>query len=72
VVERELGKVLVVVGLVTVVAGLALFFGGRIGLGRLPGDISVSRGNFRFYAPLGTCFVLSIIATAVWRLLGSR
>lgn len=70
--DRDLGKVLVAVGAVTLLLGLVFQVGGRLGLGRLPGDISISRGNFRFYAPLGTCLLLSILATLLWRLFGSR
>lgn len=70
--ERELGKVLVAAGAVTLVVGLAFLVGGRLGLGRLPGDVSITRGNFRFYAPLGTCLLLSLLATLLWRLFGSR
>lgn len=39
-----------------VLVGLVFWLGGRLGLGRLPGDISVSRGNFRFYAPSARAF----------------
>ena len=34
-------------------------------LGRLPGDISVEGKNFRFYAPLATCIVLSVLLTGI-------
>jgi hypothetical protein len=63
---NELGKLLVVVGLVLVVAGVLLWSGlGRGWLGRLPGDIHYSRGNFTFYFPLMTCVVVSLILTLV-------
>lgn len=39
----------------------------RIGLGRLPGDIVIGRGNFRFYFPVATSLLISAILTlAVW------
>lgn len=63
--ERELGRFLLVLGVVLALLGLLLWFGGRVGLGRLPGDISIQRGNFRFYAPLGTSLLLSIILSVV-------
>jgi Protein of unknown function (DUF2905) len=69
IVERELGRFLVVFGVLLALVGVALFFGSRIGLGRLPGDISVTRGNFRFYAPLGTSLLLSILLSVVLSLL---
>ena len=70
--ERELGRMLVIGGLIIAVVGVAILAGGRFGLGRLPGDISIRRGNFRFYAPLGTCLLLSVIATLLIRLFSSR
>ncbi len=47
----SLGRVLVVVGLVVVALGLLLVVGGGLGLGKLPGDIAIRRGNTRIYFP---------------------
>ncbi len=61
-----LGKVLVVSGLVLVVLGLVVWFGGRVlPLGRLPGDIVVERPGLTFYFPLGTSLLLSAVLSAV-------
>jgi uncharacterized protein YybS (DUF2232 family) len=66
----ELGKVLVVLGLVFVAVGLLLLSGfGRGWLGRLPGDIHYTRGNFTFYFPIVTCLLLSAILTLLFWLL---
>jgi hypothetical protein len=65
----DLGKPLVVVGLVLVIIGALLWSGlGRGWLGRLPGDIHYSRGNFTFYFPIVTCVLLSILLTIIFRL----
>ncbi len=57
-----MGKWLVAMGLVLVVAGLALWGLGGLGwAGRLPGNIYIRRGNFTFYFPLATCILLSAI-----------
>ena len=65
----ELGRVVLVVGVVLVVAGLVLMIGGKVPwLGRLPGDITIQRGNSRFYFPLVTCLLLSLLVTLVLRL----
>lgn len=57
-----LGKWLVAMGLVLVVAGLAIWGLGSLGwVGRLPGDIYIRRGNATFYFPLVTCILLSVI-----------
>lgn len=65
----ELGKMLVIVGLLLAAAGALLWSGfGKGWLGRLPGDIHYSRGNFNFYFPIVTCVLLSIILTVLLRL----
>ncbi len=59
---REIGRALLIFGVVAVVAGAFLFFGGRLPLrlGRLPGDV-VHRGEHTtFYFPIVTCLVLSV------------
>ena len=64
----EFGKIFVVLGAVLVVVGGLLWFGGRVGLGRLPGDIYVNKGNFTFAFPIVTCIIVSIILTLIFRL----
>ena len=60
----ELGKLLFVTGLVVATIGLLLWSGvGRSWLGRLPGDIQYSKGNFTFFFPLMTCLALSLLLT---------
>jgi len=59
--NRELGRVLIVLGGVLLVAGIALLAVGRLGIGRLPGDLVYKRGNFALYVPLMTSILLSII-----------
>ena len=62
----DVGKLLLVAAGALAVVGLVLLYGARIPfLGRLPGDISVSRGNFRFYFPIVTSLVLSVLATII-------
>lgn len=56
------GKTLIAFGLLLVLIGLLLTFGGKFPwLGKLPGDIRIERGNFSFYFPLGTSVLLSLI-----------
>lgn len=59
--NREIGRLLIVLGAVLLLAGVALTFSSRIGLGRLPGDFVYRRGNFSFYLPLMTSILLSIV-----------
>jgi Protein of unknown function (DUF2905) len=53
--------VLVAIGLVLVVVGLLWPWLGKLGLGRLPGDIVIERGNFHLYFPIVTCLIISIV-----------
>lgn len=58
---------LIVAGVILLIVGLAWPLVTRIGLGRLPGDIIVERGSFRFYFPIVTSLLLSAILTLlVW------
>jgi len=69
----ELGRALIVLGVVIAVVGLFLVFFDRVPwLGRLPGHIHVQRGNWTFYFPLGTSILLSIVLTLVLWLIGRR
>jgi hypothetical protein len=61
----EIGKSLIVIGVVLIGAGLLWLAGSRLGLGRLPGDIAIERENFRLYLPLGTCLLISVLLSAV-------
>jgi hypothetical protein len=66
----DLGRTLIVFGIVLLLVGLIFTVGGRLPwLGRLPGDIVVERDNFRFYFPLGTSILLSLVVTLVLWLL---
>ncbi len=56
-----MGKLLLIVGLVTAGVGLVMMMG--LPLGRLPGDISYRRGNTSFYFPLTTSIVASVVLT---------
>ena len=56
------GWMLIVLGTVLALVGLVWLLAPAIpGLGRLPGDIVIERDNFRFYFPLTTCIVLSVL-----------
>lgn len=69
----EIGRTLIVVGILLVVAGGLVLLLGRtgvpFGLGRLPGDILVKRDGFTFYLPITTSIVLSVVLSAVLWLL---
>lgn len=62
----DIGKILIVFGVIIVLAGLLLVFSGRIPLiGRLPGDIEIRGKNFVFYFPITTMVVLSVVLSLI-------
>jgi hypothetical protein len=66
---------LLVVGAVVAVVGVLLIVAERfpgLRIGRLPGDIAVERDRWRFYFPLGTSVLLSIVLTLLFWILGRR
>ena len=63
---RDLGKFLIIVGVVTAVIGLIFWSGfAPKWLGRLPGDIRIERGNPAFYFPIVTCIVISVLLSLI-------
>jgi len=58
-------KILIITGVVIVLIGLAWPWLVGLPLGRLPGDIAVERENFRFYFPLTTMIILSVVVSAI-------
>jgi len=70
----SLGRLFLAIGLIFVAFGLVLLLLERfpqIPLGRLPGDIRIERENVRFYFPLVTSLIVSLIATLLWSLISS-
>ena len=65
--QAAVGKLLVIVGIVVMAVGLLMMAG--LPVGRLPGDISVKRGNTTFYFPLATSIIASILLTLLLALL---
>ena len=68
---NDLGRLLIGLGFVLLVAGGLLLLLGRTGvpLGRLPGDISYRGKNLSVYFPLGTSILLSVVLSLVFDLL---
>ncbi len=64
---RDIGRFLLIVGIITVLLGLVLWGGfAPKWLGRLPGDIRIERGNSVFYFPIVTCIIISIVLTLIF------
>jgi hypothetical protein len=65
-----MGRALIVLGLLIAGVGVLISFG--LPIGRLPGDITIRRGNFSFYFPLTTSIIASILLTLILSFFGRR
>ncbi len=75
VIMTDLGKILLIIGLLIALAGLVLMVVGKIPLpwlGRLPGDFIFKRRNFTFYFPLATSLLISLVLTLILWLIGRK
>ena len=59
------GRLFMILGVVSIVMGLLFTFGGRLNIGKLPGDIYVKKENFTFYFPLMTGIVINLVLSAI-------
>ncbi len=70
---QELGKTLIIFGVILVGLGLLLAFYNKIPfLGKLPGDILVQKKNFTFYFPLATSLVVSVVLSLLFWLVNRK
>lgn len=58
-------RVFITLGVVLLLAGLLWPWITKLGLGRLPGDLVIARGGFRFYFPIVTCLLISVIVSVI-------
>ncbi|RXT14746.1 DUF2905 domain-containing protein [Ammoniphilus sp. CFH 90114] len=66
---NPIAKLLVMAGVILIIVGLVWQVGGRfLNLGRLPGDIVVEKENFRFYFPLMTSIIVSVVLSLLFYL----
>jgi hypothetical protein len=65
--DQQTGKYILLIGIVIVGIGILVYFFHDYlkWIGRLPGDIRIERENFRFYFPLATMIVLSLLVTVI-------
>ncbi|HET7118061.1 MAG TPA: DUF2905 domain-containing protein [Hanamia sp.] len=63
--DQQTGKYILIAGLIIVLAGIIIYFFHDYfkWVGKLPGDIRIEKGNFRFYFPLVTMIIVSIVIT---------
>ena len=69
--ETHWGKYIIIIGILIIIIGLIVYFmGDKLHwIGRLPGDIRVERNNFRFYFPITTMILASLLLTLILNLI---
>jgi hypothetical protein len=65
-----MARILLILGIVLVLAGLFWPWLSKIGLGRLPGDFVIERGNVRIYLPVATSVAISVVLGPLLWLIG--
>jgi hypothetical protein len=68
----QLGRVLIAIGVIVALVGAVMVAFGKLGVGRLPGDIVIERKNLKIYVPIVTSIVISIVLTLLANLLLRR
>ena len=63
---EPVGKMLVAAGLTLTAFGVMIWLAGKGSGGLLPGDLYVDRGGFKFYFPIVTCIVVSLVLTLLF------
>jgi hypothetical protein len=71
-VSPELGRLLLVIGLVLVVVGGLAALGVRLPFGRLPGDIAIEGERGGIYIPIVTMIIVSVVLTIIVNLIARR
>jgi hypothetical protein len=60
-----MSRLLIIVGIILILIGLIWPMLRKFGIGHLPGDIIIKRGDFSFYFPITTCIIISLILTII-------
>ena len=63
--SQQLGKLLILAGIIIAVLGGLVMVLGRVGLFKLSGDLEFGSRNWRIYLPIGSCILISIVLTVV-------
>ncbi len=65
---ENIGRLLLGIAAIVALAGVVFLVGGKLGLGRLPGDILIRRENLTVFFPITTMIVVSIVLTLLFSL----
>ncbi|MBC8588692.1 DUF2905 domain-containing protein [Tissierellaceae bacterium BX21] len=64
----QFGKTILGIGVILVIVGLLMMLGNKLGIGKLPGDIYYEKGNFRFFFPITTSIIISVILSLLLKI----
>jgi uncharacterized membrane protein len=64
---EQVGKTLIIIGIILVIAGLIIYFAGNklSWLGHLPGDIKIVKENVRIFIPVTTMILISLLLSLI-------
>lgn len=66
---QQIGKLLIFIGLIIVLAGALFLLLGHLGLFKLPGDLQFGSKNWRVFIPITSCVIISIVLTLIFWLI---
>lgn len=66
---QQVARYVIIAGAFILVLGVVLWVLGRLGVGKLPGDLSFGGKNWKVYLPIGTCILMSVLLTLLFYLL---
>lgn len=66
---QDFGKILITIGILLIIVGGVFLLMNKFNIGRFPGDIFIERGNFKFFFPITSSIIISIVLTIILRLL---
>lgn len=65
----NIGKMMLTFGVVLIILGIIFIVGEKLGLGKLPGDILIKKGNFTFFFPIVSSIIISLLLTLILNIL---
>jgi hypothetical protein len=68
----EVGRFLIIAGVVVVVVGMLFMVADKVPIGRLPGDLHFGSGRFKIYIPIATSVLLSVLITIILNFFSRR
>ena len=68
-IDKGIAKIIISIGVgLIIIGGIMYFANGNIRLFKLPGDIYIEKKNFKFYFPITTIIIISIIINIIYRI----